>query len=100
LKIPGRYHRLRSGAGQFEINLLHVPDALLAADQATMFKRIVKGARKNTALMRLSWRSPMVIAPGTACIFTSASSTAMEKTFSRQRRQGICGAANTPSAAF
>lgn len=36
------------GAGQFEINLNHVPDALQAADHAVLFKRLVKGvARKH-----------------------------------------------------
>lgn len=29
--------------GQYEINLTHVPDALLAADQAVMLKRAIKG---------------------------------------------------------
>lgn len=36
------------GAGQFEINLNHVPNPALAADQAIMFKRLVRGiARKH-----------------------------------------------------
>jgi glutamine synthetase len=36
-----------NGGGQFEINLLHVPDPLKAADDALYFKRFVKGiARK------------------------------------------------------
>jgi len=36
------------GPGQFEINLVHVADPMLAGDQATMFKRLVKGiARKH-----------------------------------------------------
>lgn len=36
------------GHGQFEINLHHVADPLLAADHAIMFKRLVKGvARKH-----------------------------------------------------
>ncbi|MCB9957818.1 MAG: glutamine synthetase [Rhodospirillaceae bacterium] len=30
------------GPGQFEINLLHVPDAMMAADHAVMFRRIVR----------------------------------------------------------
>lgn len=37
-----------NGCGQFEINLLHVDDALKAADDAIFFKKIVKGlARKH-----------------------------------------------------
>ncbi|MEH6575530.1 MAG: glutamine synthetase family protein [Amphritea sp.] len=35
------------GPGQFEINLNHVPDPLLAADQAIMFKRLVKGISRK-----------------------------------------------------
>ncbi len=36
------------GAGQFEVNLLHSPDPLRTADDATFFKRFVKGiARKH-----------------------------------------------------
>jgi glutamine synthetase len=36
-----------NGGGQFEINLLHVPDPLMAADHALYFKRFVKAiARK------------------------------------------------------
>lgn len=36
------------GQGQFEINLLHRSDALLAADDAVLFKQVVKGvARKH-----------------------------------------------------
>jgi len=34
--------------GQYEINLQHVPDPLLAADHAVLFKRVIKGnARKH-----------------------------------------------------
>jgi glutamine synthetase len=37
-----------NGPGQYEINLNHLPDALRAADNAVLLKRIVKGvARKN-----------------------------------------------------
>ena len=37
-----------NGTGQFEVNLLHCPDPLKAADDATFFKRFVKGiARKH-----------------------------------------------------
>lgn len=32
-----------NGAGQFEVNLLHVDDPLRAADDAVLFKRLVKG---------------------------------------------------------
>ncbi|MGE4612572.1 MAG: glutamine synthetase family protein [Paracoccaceae bacterium] len=37
-----------NGTGQFEVNLMHCPDPMKAADDATFFKRFVKGiARKH-----------------------------------------------------
>ena len=46
--IPADAAISESGAGQFEINLLHIADPLRAADNAQFFKRIVKGvARKH-----------------------------------------------------
>jgi len=46
--IPADAAIAEGGAGQFEINLLHCDDALTAADDAMLFKRIVKGvARKH-----------------------------------------------------
>jgi len=46
--IPADAAISESGAGQFEINLLHIDDPLRAADNAQFFKRIVKGvARKH-----------------------------------------------------
>lgn len=35
------------GPGQFEVNLLHVDNPLLAADQAILFKRLLKGVARN-----------------------------------------------------
>lgn len=35
------------GEGQYEINLNHVPDALLAADQATLLKRTIKACAES-----------------------------------------------------
>jgi glutamine synthetase len=46
--VPADAAIAEGGAGQFEINLLHCNDALCAADDAMLFKRIVKGtARKH-----------------------------------------------------
>jgi glutamine synthetase len=46
--IPADAAVAEFGAGQFEINLLHVADPLKAADDAVFFKRIVRGvARKH-----------------------------------------------------
>ncbi len=41
--VPADAAIAEGGAGQFEINLIHRDDALQAADDATLFKRIVKG---------------------------------------------------------
>ena len=46
--IPADAAIAENGAGQFELNLLHVADPLRAADDAMLFKRLVKGvARKH-----------------------------------------------------
>lgn len=46
--VPADSAIAENGIGQFEINLMHVDDALRAADDAVLFKRIVKGvARKH-----------------------------------------------------
>ena len=48
--IPADAAISEGGAGQFEINLLHGPDPLEAADNAVFFKRIVKGVAKAQGL--------------------------------------------------
>jgi glutamine synthetase len=46
--VPADSAIAENGVGQFEINLMHVNDPLRAADDAVLFKRIVKGvARKH-----------------------------------------------------
>lgn len=46
--VPADSAIAENGIGQFEINLMHVNDPLKAADDAILFKRIVKGiARKH-----------------------------------------------------
>ncbi|WP_434291220.1 glutamine synthetase family protein [Celeribacter sp. SCSIO 80788] len=46
--IPADSAISENGAGQFEINMMHVPDPLRAADDAILFKRTVRGvARKH-----------------------------------------------------
>ncbi|MDE0097829.1 MAG: glutamine synthetase family protein [Gammaproteobacteria bacterium] len=46
--IPADAAIAENGAGQFELNLLHADDPLKAADDAVLFKRLVKGiARKH-----------------------------------------------------
>ena len=46
--IPADAAISENGAGQFEINMMHVADSLRAADDAILFKRLVRGiARKH-----------------------------------------------------
>ena len=46
--VPADSAISENGAGQFEINMMHVDDPLRAADDAVLFKRIVRGvARKH-----------------------------------------------------
>ena len=48
MDIPAEAAISEVGLGQFEINLMHVPDALKAADDAWLFKMLVRGlARKH-----------------------------------------------------
>lgn len=42
-RIPSGTALAEYGPGQFEVNLQHSPDALLACDQAIRFKRLVRG---------------------------------------------------------
>lgn len=49
--IPADATISEGGAGQFEINLLHGPDPLIAADNAVFFKRIVKGVARDMGLV-------------------------------------------------
>ncbi|MBU3030471.1 glutamine synthetase family protein [Paracoccus marinaquae] len=45
--IPADSAISENGAGQFEINLLHVADPLRAADDAILFKRLVRGIARR-----------------------------------------------------
>ena len=48
MDIPAEAAISEAGTGQFEVNLEHVPDALKAADDAWLFKMLVRGlARKH-----------------------------------------------------
>ncbi|GAD55767.1 MAG: glutamine synthetase [Limimaricola cinnabarinus] len=48
MDIPAEAAISEVGLGQFEVNLMHVPDALKAADDAWLFKMLVRGlARKH-----------------------------------------------------
>ncbi len=45
--IPAEAAISEGGLGQFEVNLEHVPDALKAADDAWLFKMLVRGLARN-----------------------------------------------------
>jgi len=45
--IPAEAAISEGGLGQFEVNLEHVPDALKAADDAWLFKMLVRGIARN-----------------------------------------------------
>lgn len=47
MDIPAEAAISEVGLGQFEINLSHVPDALRAADDAWLFKMLVRGLARN-----------------------------------------------------
>src|SRR5699024_6325735 len=52
------------GEGQYEINLRHVDDALLAADQALLLKRTVKACARRHGLMASFMAKPFGDASG------------------------------------
>jgi len=47
MDIPAEAAISEGGEGQFEVNLCHVPDALKAADDAWLFKMLVRGLARN-----------------------------------------------------
>jgi len=49
--IPAEAAISEGGIGQFEVNLEHVPDALKAADDAWLFKMLVRGLARNQVAM-------------------------------------------------
>lgn len=53
-----------NGAGQFEVNLLHCPDPLKIADDATFFKRFVKGIARKHGLAASFMAKPYIDSAG------------------------------------
>ena len=47
MDIPAEAATSEGGVGQFEVNLEHAPDALKAADDAWLFKMLVRGLARN-----------------------------------------------------
>jgi len=55
------------GIGQFEINLKHLPDALRAADEAQLLKRIVRGVARKHGLIATFMAKPYTDMSGNGC---------------------------------
>ncbi|MFZ0486797.1 MAG: glutamine synthetase family protein [Arenicellales bacterium] len=55
------------GVGQFEINLKHVPDALRAADEAVLLKRIVRGVARKHGFVATFMAKPYAGMSGNGC---------------------------------
>ncbi len=53
-----------TGAGQFELNLLHVADPLRAADDAILFKHLVRGVARRHGLVASFMAKPYADKPG------------------------------------
>lgn len=56
--IPADAAISENGTGQFEVNLLHGPDPLKAADDAVFFKRLVRGIARKHGLIATFMAKP------------------------------------------
>ena len=52
------------GIGQYEVNLRHLADPLLAADQAVLLKRLVKGVARSLGMEATFMAKPFMDQPG------------------------------------
>ncbi len=52
------------GIGQYEVNLRHVADPLLAADQAVLLKRLVRGVARSLGMEATFMAKPFMAEPG------------------------------------
>ena len=52
------------GIGQYEVNLRHIADPLLAADQAVLLKRLVKGVARSMGMDATFMAKPFMAEPG------------------------------------
>jgi len=52
------------GIGQYEVNLRHVADPVLAADHAVLLKRIVKGVAQSMGMLASFMAKPFATQPG------------------------------------
>jgi glutamine synthetase len=56
--VPAETVIAEASPGQFEINLVHQPDAMTAADHAILLKRIIKGVAENHGLIATFMAKP------------------------------------------
>ncbi len=63
-KLPADTTIAEFGPGQFEINLLHVSDVLTAADQAFLFRRLVKAVARRHGFVATFMAKPYADQPG------------------------------------
>ncbi len=52
------------GVGQYEVNLRHIADPVLAADQAVLLKRLVKGVARSLGMEATFMAKPFISEPG------------------------------------
>ena len=52
------------GIGQYEVNLRHLPDPVLAADQAVLLKRLIKGVARSMGMDATLMAKPFMAQPG------------------------------------
>jgi len=64
MEIPAEAALSEGGEGQFEVNLEHVPDALKAADDAWLFKMLVRGLARNHGMAASFMAKPYPDASG------------------------------------
>lgn len=64
MDIPAEAAISEGGVGQFEVNLEHVPDALKAADDAWLFKMLVRGLARNHGMAASFMAKPYEDYPG------------------------------------
>ncbi len=65
LDIPADAAIAENGCGQFEINLLHTDNPLKAADDAVLFKQVVKGVAKKHGFTATFMAKPNLFDDGT-----------------------------------
>ena len=87
--IPSDTIISENGVGQFEINLKHNSNGLIAADNAVFFKRIIRGVAQNHSLKASFMAKPFLNTAGNGMhLHFSILNTAGENIFSRKSHAG------------